>query len=240
MAFGVPADAARSRRLEGTARQADSKAGREVRSEEMRKVFEYGGLFAAAVLIAFGAASIFMSVQGRNEISSNLRLEQIVGTPDMTPSAIKAEAAKAGLKDVTLPTCTVAGQSIDNGSRARCFAQYMRIHTLEATGGVPYAQMPRYATADGKGTNDPTAALVKNGAPVANAARDIWVTETALTTALNTSYLAEQISLFGIVVGVALLLSGIGFGVLALAGALRGKDAMVHIPKHAKEPIAAH
>jgi hypothetical protein len=206
----------------------------------MRKTFEFGGLFAAVVLIAFGAASIVMSAQGRNTVASNLKLEQIVGTPDMTPSAIKTEAAKAGLKNVALPTCSVAGKPIDNGSRARCFAQYMRIHTLEATGGLPYAQMPRYATADGKGTNDPTAALIKNGQPVSNAARDIWVTETALTTALNTSYLAEQISLFGIVVGVALLLSGIGFGVLALAGALRGREAMVHLPKHAKDPVAAH
>jgi hypothetical protein len=207
----------------------------------MRKVFEYGGLFAAFVLIAFGAASIVMSVQGHSTVQSSLKLEQIVGTPDMTPSAIKAEAAKAGLTNVDLPTCSVAGKPVDNGARARCFAQYMRIHTLEATGGKTYAQMPRYATTDGKGTNDVAVALKgKNGQPVDNAARNLWVTETALTTALNTSYLAEQISLFGIVVGVALLLSGIGFGVLALAGALRGRDAMVHLPKHTKEPIAAH
>jgi len=237
--FGVGADAVLTLRLEGTAIQADTEAGREVRSEEMRKVFEYGGLFAAIVLIAFGAASIVMSVHGHSTVQSSLKLEQIVGTPDMTPSAIKAEAAKAGLTNVDLPTCSVAGKPVDNGARARCFAQYMRIHTLEATGGQTYAQMPRYATADGKGTNDVTAALIKNGRPVDNAARNLWVTETALTTALNTSYLAEQISLFGIVVGVALLLSGIGFGVLALAGALRGKEAMVHLPKHAKEPIAA-
>jgi hypothetical protein len=207
----------------------------------MRKVFEYGGLFAAFVLIAFGAASIVMSVQGHSTVQSSLKLEQIVGTPDMTPSAIKAEAAKAGLTNVDLPTCSVAGKPVDNGARARCFAQYMRIHTLEATGGKTYAQMPRYATTDGKGTNDVAVALKgNNGQPVDNAARNLWVTETALTTALNTSYLAEQISLFGIVVGVALLLSGIGFGVLALAGALRGRDAMVHLPKHTKEPIAAH
>jgi hypothetical protein len=206
----------------------------------MRKVFEYGGLFAAAVLIAFGAASIIMSVQGRHTVASSLKLEQITGTPDMTPTAIKAEAAKAGLKNVTLPTCSVANQPVNNGARARCFAQYMRIHTLEATGGVPYAQMPRFATADGKGTNDPTAALTKNGQPVDNAARNIWVTETALTTALNTSYLAEQISLFGIVVGVALLLSGFGFGILALAGALRSREAMVHLPQRSTKPVAAH
>ena len=39
--------------------------------------------------------------------------------------------------------------------------------------------------------------------------------------ALNTSYLAVRISLFGIVVGIALLLSGLGFGILAIGGALR-------------------
>ena len=54
-----------------------------------------------------------------------------------------------------------------------------------------------------------------------NGLRNMWVTETALTTALNMSYMAEQLSLFGIVVGVALLLTGIGFLVLAIGGALR-------------------
>jgi hypothetical protein len=49
----------------------------------------------------------------------------------------------------------------------------------------------------------------------------VWVTETALATALNTSYMAEQLSIFGIVVGIALLLSGIGFAVLTIGGALR-------------------
>ena len=44
----------------------------------------------------------------------------------------------------------------------------------------------------------------------------MWVTETALTTALNTAYFAEQVALFSIVMGVALLLTGIGFLVLTL------------------------
>jgi hypothetical protein len=57
--------------------------------------------------------------------------------------------------------------------------------------------------------------------PEQNGARQVWVTETALTTALNTSYMASQLGLFGIVVGIALLLSGFGFAILALGGALR-------------------
>ena len=182
------------------------------------KVFNYGGIAAAVVLIVFGVASIVMGVNGRDTVRSNLGKELIVGTPDMTPKAIAAEAKAAGLKDVSLPTKSVAGQTIDTGSEARAFAEYMRIHALEATGGATYAQMPRFATADGKGTNDEKAALKdpKSGRPVDNAARNVWVTETALSTALNTSYFAENVALFSIVMGVALLLTGAGFLVLTL------------------------
>jgi hypothetical protein len=190
----------------------------------MRKVLEIGGLVAAVVLVAFGAGALVMSVQGQKTVNDSLKLEQITGTPDMTPAGIKAEGTAAGLKNVKYPTCSVAGQSIDNGTRARCFAQYMRIHTLEATGGVPYAMMPRYATADGKGTNDATKALMSKGQPVDNPARNLWVTETALTTALNSAYMASQMALFGIVVGVAFLLTGIGFAILAIGGALRNPE----------------
>ena len=56
---------------------------------------------------------------------------------------------------------------------------------------------------------------------MSNGARNVWVTETALATALDSSYMASQLALFGIVVGVALLLSGLGFMILAIGGALR-------------------
>ncbi len=202
----------------------------------MRKLFEIGGLVAAAVLIGFGIAAIVMGVNGRSTVQSSLKLEQIVGSPDMTPSAIAAEAKKAGLPaSIDLPTVDVAGKPINNGDRARAFASYMRIHALEATNGLTYAQMGRFIAkpgapakfTDGQGaTNDPAYALVdsKTKQPVENGRRTIWVTETALTTALNTSYMAEQLSVFGIVVGVALLLSGIGFAVLAIGGALRNRE----------------
>ena len=42
------------------------------------------------------------------------------------------------------------------------------------------------------------------------------MTETALGTALNTSYFAENVANFAIVMGFALLLAGIGFLVLTL------------------------
>ena len=108
----------------------------------------------------------------------------------------------------------------------------VHIETIDNPRRYTYAQMGRFqakpdapagSLAKGGGTDDSKYALVDatTKQPVTNGARNIWVTETALTTALNTSYLAENLSLFGVVVGVALLLSGIGFMILSLFGALR-------------------
>lgn len=196
----------------------------------MRDIFKWGGIAASVVLIAFGAASIGLGAWGINNVRDNLELEQITGSPDMTPAAIKTEVQQAGLTNVDLPTCNVAGDSIDTGSEARCFASYMRIHALESTGGLTYAEMGRFQSAaspeDPKGTNDEAAAAKDdNGQPISNGARNIWVTETALATALNVSFLAESTALFGVVVAIALLLAGIGFIVLALGGALRRSRA---------------
>jgi hypothetical protein len=191
----------------------------------MRKLFEIGGVAATAVLVVFGVIAIVMGVNGRNTVQDSLKLEQISGTPDMNRVDIAAEAKKAGLPaSIKLPTMNIAGKPIDSGARAHAFASYMRIHALEATGGLPYAQLPRFATADGKGTNDATKALTTNGRPVDNPVRNVWITETALSTALNASYLAENVALFGIVVGIALLLTGIGFGILVLGGSLRNRE----------------
>jgi hypothetical protein len=210
----------------------------------MRKAFEIGGFVATAVLIAFGIGAIYMGVNGRTTVRDSLKAEQIVGSPDMNKTAIAAAAKSAGLPaSIGLPTADIAGKPIVTGQLARDFASYMRIHTLEASGGLTYAEMPRYATADGKGTSDPTkAALSPSGRPLDNPIRSLWVTETALTTALNTSYMAEQLALFGIVVGIALLLAGVGFGVLAVGGTLRNVEPALKLfgsktPKTAGAPV---
>jgi hypothetical protein len=194
-----------------------------------KKLFQYSGVAASVVLIALGIGAIVVGATGHNTVHDNLAKEQIVGTPDMTPSAIAAEAKAAGLKNVDLPTCSIAGQAIDTGSKARCFASYMRIHTLEATGGQVYAEMARYIGKDGKPTEDVKLAAVdsKTKKPVENGARNIWVNETALSTALNTSYFAESVATFAIVMGVALLLVGIGFLVLTLGPLSARKETRV-------------
>lgn len=203
----------------------------------MRKALEIGGIIAAIVLIAFGIGAIVLGAEGRSTVNDSLEREDITGTPDMSPSAIAAEAKEAGLKNVDLPDCDVAEERVDTGDEARCFAEYMRIHALEATGGYTYAEMGRYEAkpntpkselAEGGGTESEEFAVKdpETGEPAENGMREVWVTETGLSTALNASYMADKTGLFGIVVGIALLLTGIGFAVLVAAGAIRDADSV--------------
>ena len=142
----------------------------------MRRTLEIGGILAAVVLVAFGIAAIVMGANGRSTVNSNVAEQKIVGSPDMTPVGIKAEATKSGLSvaNLTLPTCSVANKTVVDGTTARCFAQYMKIHALEATGGQLYSQMPRYATANGNGTDEAAKALKDaKGQPAENPARNV-------------------------------------------------------------------
>jgi hypothetical protein len=181
----------------------------------LNRTLTLGGVLASLVLVAMGVGSIVIGAMGRAEVSDTLALEKIVGTPDMTVEATKQGIEEAGLSDVEAPDCDVAGEEVDTGPEAKCFAQYIRVHALEATGGKTYAEMPRFATKDGAGTNEASEAQKRpDGSPMDNPARNIWVTATALTTALNTSFFAQQVGLFSIVMGVALILVGVGLFVL--------------------------
>ena len=160
------------------------------------------------VLIVFGIGALYMGIDGRNTVRDSIKQEQIFFGEATDPAV--AEHAEQW-----------AGEQVLNGDQARAFALIMREHTLESTDGLTYAEMGRFQSAanpgDPKGTSDEEAAAKDESEPIANGARNIWVTETGLTTALNMSYMAEQLSVFGIVVGIALLLTGIGLMILALA-----------------------
>jgi uncharacterized membrane protein len=174
-----------------------------------RRILEIGGIVSGAILIVFGVVAIVMGANGYSTVRDSLKDEGIT-FGDTSDPAVAKYAEKW------------AGQQVTTGDQARAFAKIMRSHTLESTGGLTYAQMGRFQSAakpsDPKGTSDEAAAAKDDkGQPIANGARNIWVTETALTTALNVSYMAESLSVFGIVVGVALLLTGVGLVILALA-----------------------
>lgn len=186
----------------------------------MKKLYIYAGLAASALMIAFGIGSVIVGMNGRSDVRDKLARENIVGTPDMKG---------------------VANKKVDTGTEARQFADGMRVDALEATHGQTYAEMGRFLDKNGKPTSDEKAAAVdpKSGQPVENPARNIWVTETALSTALNTSYFAENVANFAIVMGVALLLVGIGFLVLTLRLRWRGDEAEATTKSPARTPALA-
>ena len=117
-----------------------------------------------------GIAVIVVGVVGRSYVQDQVGKEKIVGSDDMTPEGVKPGIEKAGLQDVSVSSCSVAGEEVDTGKEAKCFADYMRIHTLEGTGGKTYAEMPQ---------DSPE--------------RDIWVTRPR-SRQRYTSYFAENVA----------------------------------------------
>jgi hypothetical protein len=191
----------------------------------VNRLLVLGGVVAGVLIVVVGIITIVIGAKGRSEVRHDLKRENIVGTPDM-----KKGGNPPGPGLVDIPTCDVANKLIKTGSDAKCFAGYMRIHALEATGGKTYADMDRFVAKDQSGakpgnpntTSDEKAAAIdpKSRQPVENPKRQVWVTETALSQALNTSYFAERVSIFSLVVGIVLVIAGIGLLVLTL-GALR-------------------
>jgi hypothetical protein len=168
-----------------------------------------GGYISGGLLIFFGIAVIVLGVWGFAFTRDHIERENISFGPIEDPAV--AEHAEQW-----------AGEPVDTGRKALAMAEIMREHTLSSTGGLTYAEMGQYQSAedpsDPVGTNDPEAAAKdENGEPIPNGARNIWVTETALATALDMGFMSEMLSIFSIIVGIALLLTGIGLVILAKA-----------------------
>ena len=139
------------------------------------------------ILVAFGIGAIVIGVNGYNTVRDEIAAQNITATDDA------AELTGGALQP---------GQAITTGAEARAFADVMEHHVLKATKGKRYAEMGRFLTPSGTDTNDEAlAAKGPTGQPVENGLRNMWVTETALTTALNTSYFAERVAYFSIVMG---------------------------------------
>lgn len=186
------------------------------------KTLRIGGYISGGVLIVFGIVVIVLGIWGFMFTRDHIKQEGIVFGPASDPAV--AEHAEKW-----------AGEPVETGSQALAFAEVMREHTLESTNGMTYAEMGRFQSAanpsDPKGTNDEAAAAKDaKGQPISNGARDIWVTETALTTALNMGFMSEMLAIFSIIVGVALLLTGIGLVILAFAVFGRGRTATEAAP----------
>jgi hypothetical protein len=184
------------------------------------KWLRIGGYASGGVLIALGIAVVVLGIWGFTFTRDHIEQENITFGSVEDPAV--AEHAEQW-----------AGEPVDTGRKALAQAEIMREHTLSSTGGLTYAEMGRYQSAenpsDPKGTNDEAAAAKDDsGEPISNGARNIWVTETALATALDMGFMSEMLSIFSVVVGIALLLTGIGLVILAKA--VFGKRAPEAVP----------
>lgn len=111
---------------------------------------------------------------------------------------------------VTPADSSIPGKPVRGPLTLKAQADIIREHTLKLTGGKTFAEMPRQIQKLDE-TGQPV--MGADGKPVmtSNTARDIWITATTLTTALNLGVLAY--AFFGLIIlfGCAVIWSGIVF-----------------------------
>jgi hypothetical protein len=105
-------------------------------------------------------------------------------------------------KIVTPEDATIPNAAVRDPLTLKAEADIIRKHTLEATEGKTYAEMPREVP---KLDSSGSAVLDKDGKPLMqpNQARNLWITATTLTTALNlgivTYVFSASVILFGLI-----------------------------------------
>ena len=119
---------------------------------------------------------------------------------------------------------SIPNEPVNSIATALSMADIIQHHAASSGGGLTYAQMGRFAVADGNpaGTNNAEEALLNDaGSPVANQARNTQLTAAGLVTSLSLSAMAIGVS-YGVIalgVGFAILgivITGLGYALLGL------------------------
>lgn len=154
----------------------------------MKKIYKLSSYFAFIV----GVILVLGGVWGIAFTHKNVTREKIV-----TPG------------DASLPNKPVSGPRT-----LKSQADIIREHVLKSTGGQTYAEMPRQIV---KIDDSGNPVIDSNGNPVLieNTARNIWVTATALTTALNLGIITYAFSSFVLLLGLISLWNGYLFLLLS-------------------------
>ena len=146
---------------------------------------------AGLVMIVGGAYALMEGMNARNQVRDKLEAQEIT-TPE----------------DASIPNATV-----NDEATAESMAEIIGHHADDSTGGLTYAEMGRFATADGDpaGTNDEDEALKDgNGRPVSNPLRNVAFQASALQTSLYTSVMAFNVAKLVIGLGLAFIALGLG------------------------------
>jgi hypothetical protein len=140
--------------------------------------------------IAFIAGGLYMVSEGRD-------------AKDEVRDAIVRENITTS-EDASIPNVQVT-----NAATAKAQAEAIEAHTLKTTGGETYATVDRYVAADGVGTtSDKAQALIVDGNPVPNPARNTAFQGAALRTSLNLAVMGFRVS--DLVIGMGFFMVAIG------------------------------
>ena len=128
-------------------------------------------------------------------------------------------------QNITTPDdASIPNAPVVDIATALSMANIIQYHAASSSDGLTYAQMGRFAVADGNpaGTNSAEEALLNDaGSPVANQARNTQLTAAGLVTSLSLSAMAIGVS-YGVIalgVGFAILgivITGLGYALLGL------------------------
>jgi hypothetical protein len=186
----------------------------------MKKVFPIALIVFGLVFVGAGAYTIYRGFDARAQVENELAAQNIV-TPE----------------DASIPNAVV-----DDPETAVAMAEIINVHAMESSGGLTYAEMGRFVSAenpdDPAGTSNPDEALIgDNGQPVPNSARTTALTAANLRTSLYTSVLAFNVS--NLVVGLGAMIVVLGVAVGGLGVALAGMVIPSLARKFNVEPVPA-
>jgi hypothetical protein len=159
--------------------------------QRARNLVWLGVALAGLVMLIGGAYALMEGLSARQQVKDKLEAQGIV-TPE----------------DASIPNATV-----NDEATAESMAAIIEKHAAESTGGLTYAEMGRFATADNDpaGTNDEAEALKDgSGRPVSNPLRNVAFQASALQTSLYTSVMAFNVAKLVIGLGIAFIALGLG------------------------------
>lgn len=159
-------------------------------------------LFAAVAFVAAGLYTVVRGFDAKSDVHTQLVAEEIVTS-----------------EDAAIPNVPVTDHKT-----AHAQADAIQVHTLEATGGLTYAQMGRYMSAanrdDPAGTSDEAQALKDDsGNPVPNPLRQVAFQGAMLRSALLSAALAWHVA--DLAIGVGAFIAGVGVLALIMLALLR-------------------
>jgi hypothetical protein len=151
--------------------------------------------------VVFTAGGLYMASEGR---------------------AAKDEVRDAVVREniMTSEDASIPNVPVTNAATAKAQAEAIEAHVLKTTGGETYATVDRYVAADGVSTTpDKEQALIVDGNPVPNPARNTAFQGAALRTSLNLAVMGFKISDLVIAMGFFMVAIG-GTFILFLAPAV--------------------